>query len=200
MAGKLSPVGLSSLLSWLASASGPAVVQLLARQGVVAGVVAALRPQHLQALQVLAGLRNHRSATSRACRGASCLHLGATDKLCHQVRSHRKADSGLLAYVLSMLAAIVQMWPETCGGGTVAVHAVLVYSATLLNAPWIQTAAAMQATQTALAADLLHCDVVGAFTAGAPRRKWQAADRFGGQNALADAAGLRSWSMALLHR
>ncbi len=53
VAGKLSPVGLSSLLSWLASASGPAAVQLLARQGVVAGVVAALRPQHLQALQVL---------------------------------------------------------------------------------------------------------------------------------------------------
>ena len=53
MAGKLSPAGLSSLLSWLASASGPAAVQLLARQGVVAGVVAALRPQHLQALQVL---------------------------------------------------------------------------------------------------------------------------------------------------
>ena len=45
-------------------------------------------------------------------------------------------------------------------------NAVLVYSATLLNAPWTQTAAAMQATQTALAADLLHCDVVGAFTAG----------------------------------
>ena len=46
-------------------------------------------------------------------------------------------------------------------------HAVLMWSATLLNAPWVQTAAAMQATQTALAADLLHCDVVGAFTAGA---------------------------------
>ena len=56
MAGKLSPTGLSSLLSWLASASGPASVQLLARQGVVAGIVAALRPQHLQSLQVLLAL------------------------------------------------------------------------------------------------------------------------------------------------
>jgi hypothetical protein len=43
---------------------------------------------------------------------------------------------------------------------------VLVYSATLLNAPYIQIAPALEATQSALAADLLHCNAVGAFTAG----------------------------------
>ena len=75
-------------------------------------------------------------------------------------------------------------------------HAVLVYSATLLNAPWIQTAAAMQATQMALAADLLQCDVVGAFTAGALESA--SCDRFGDQDAPAETARLRFWSTALL--
>ncbi len=50
--GTLSPAGLASLLGWLASASGPVAAQLLARQGVVSGIIAMLRPQHLQALQV----------------------------------------------------------------------------------------------------------------------------------------------------
>ena len=52
VAAKLSPTGLSSLVSWLASASGPSALQLLARQGVVAGIVAAVQAQHLQALEV----------------------------------------------------------------------------------------------------------------------------------------------------
>ena len=52
VAGKVSPMGLATLLGWLASVSGPVAAQLLARQGVVAGIVAMLRPQHLQALQV----------------------------------------------------------------------------------------------------------------------------------------------------
>ena len=62
---------------------------------------------------------------------------------------------------------LLQAWPDTCGGGTVAARAVLVYSATLLNAPYVQAAPALQATQSALAADLLQCNAVGAFTAGA---------------------------------
>ena len=76
--------------------------------------------------------------------------------LCSEGRSKLDASRGLL-----------QAWPDACGGGAVAVRAVLVYSATLLNAPYIQTAPALQATQSALAADLLQCNTVGAFTAGA---------------------------------
>ena len=73
----------------------------------------------------------------------------------------------VMASDITLSVMTTQMWPEACGGGAVTLRAVLVYSATLLNAPWIQTALALQATQTALAADLLQCNAVGAFTAGA---------------------------------
>ena len=57
-----------------------------------------------------------------------------------------------------------QAWPEACAGGAPAIRGLLVYSASLLYAPW-SPLPAPPATQHALSVELLRCNAVGSFLA-----------------------------------